>query len=173
VTFRDRLDRVWPSLVALLGTVAVVFGLLTIFGNVDTPAGGDNAAAGTGTPAPTMTSADGTASAQQTPAAPVTAPPELRSDIGILNATDVDGLAGQAKEALEDGGWSVPATDTYSGNIDVTTVYYPPGEEESARALAAQFPEIKAVEPTIEGLTSSRLVLVLAEDYAEAVGATG
>jgi LytR cell envelope-related transcriptional attenuator len=162
---------VWPSLVALLGTVAVVFGLLTIFGNVDTPAGGDNAAAGTGTPAPT-TSADGTASAQQTPAEPVTAPPELRSEVGILNATDVDGLAGQAQEALEDGGWSVPATDTYSGDIEVTTVYYPPDEAESARALAAQFPEIRAVEPTIEGLTSSRLVLVLADDYAEAVGAT-
>jgi LytR cell envelope-related transcriptional attenuator len=172
VTFRDRLDRVWPSLVALLGTVAVVFGLLTIFGNVDTPADGDGAAARTGTPAPT-TSADGTASAQQTPAAPVTAPPELRSDVGILNATGVDGLAGQAQEALEDGGWSVPATDTYSGDIEVTTVYYPPDEEESARALAAQFPEIKAVEPTIEGLTTGRLVLVLADDYADAVGATG
>jgi len=101
------------------------------------------------------------------------APPELRSDVGILNATDVSGLAHAAREALEAGGWRVPATDTYSGDIEVTTVYYPPGEQESAQALAAQFPEIKAVEPTIEGLTSIRLVLILADDYAEAVGAGG
>jgi hypothetical protein len=171
VAFRDRLDRVWPSLVALLGTVAVVFGLLTVFGNDGAPAGGDDAAAGTGTPAPTE-SANGTASTVTTPA-PVTAPPELRAEVGILNATEVDGLADQASEALEAGGWTVPATDSYSGEIDVTTVYFPPGMEESARALAAQFPEIKAVEPTIEGLTSVRLVLIVADDYAEAVGAIG
>ena len=67
----------------------------------------------------------------------------------------------------------MPATDTYTDDIAVTTVYYPPGAEESAQALAAQFPEIQAVEPTIPGLTSSRLVLILADDYAEAVETGG
>jgi LytR cell envelope-related transcriptional attenuator len=172
VTFRDRLDRVWPSLVALLGTVAVVFGLLTVFGNDGAPAGGDDAAADTSIPAAT-TSANEPAPALPSPTEPVTAPAELRSEVGVLNATGVPGLAGRAQEALEAGGWPVPATDTYSGDIEVTTVFYPPGEQESARALAAQFPEITAVEPTIEGLTSSRLVLILADDYAEAVGTTG
>lgn len=159
-------------MVALLGTVAVVFGLLMVFGNDSTPADGDDAAAGNGTPAPT-TSADETSPAQAAPTEPITAPPELRGEVGILNATGVPGLAGEAQEVLEEGGWTVPATETYSGDIEVTTVFYPPGEEESARALAAQFPEIKAVEPTIERLTSSRLVLILADDYAEAVGTTG
>ena len=163
----------WPSLVALLGTVAVVIGLLMVFGNDGAPAGGDDAAAaGTGTPVPT-TSADGTAPADETPAAPVTAPPELRSEVGILNASGVDGLASQARERLEKGGWEVPAIDTYSGDIEVTTIFYPPGEQESAQALAAQFPEIKAVEPTIPGLTSIRLVLILGDDYAETVDTTG
>jgi LytR cell envelope-related transcriptional attenuator len=170
VTFRDGLDRVWPSLVALLGTVAVVLGLLTVFGNGGEPAG--DAAAGTGTPAPTS-SADGTVPAQETPTGPVTAPPELRSEVGILNGTDVEGLARRTQKILEAGGWPVPAIDTYSGDIEVTTVYYPPGEQASAQALAAQFPEIKAVEPTLPGLTSTRLVLILADDYAEAVDTTG
>jgi hypothetical protein len=160
-------------LVALLGTVAVVFGLLALFGNGDAPAGADDAAAvGTGTTGPSA-SANGTAPPEETPSAPVTAPPELRSEVGILNGTDVPGLAAQAQQALEAGGWPVPATDTYRGDIAVTTVYYPPGDEESARALAAQFPEIMAVEPTIPGLTSIRLVLILAEDYAEAVETSG
>ena len=173
MTFRDRLDRVWPSLVALLGTVAVVFGLLAVFGNDGEPSGGDDAAAAdTGTAAPT-TSAQGTAPAPETPSAPVTAPPELRAEVGILNGTDVSGLAAQAQEVLEAGGWPVPATDTFTGDIAVTTVYFPPGEEESAQALAAQFPEIQAVEPTIPGLTSSRLVLILADDYVQAVEAGG
>jgi hypothetical protein len=161
---------VWPSLVALLGTVAVVLGLLTVFGNNGEPAGDDGvAAADTGTLAPTSTGG----TAQETPAAPVTAPPELRGEVGILNGTDVEGLASQAQEELEAGGWPVPAIDTYSGDIKVTTVYYPPGAQESAQALAAQFLEIKAVEPTIPGLTSVRLVLILADDYAEAVENAG
>ena len=172
MTFRDRLDRVWPSLVALLGTVAVVVGLLAVFGNDGESSVDDAAAADTGTAAPT-TSAEGTAPPPETPSAPVTAPPELRAEVGILNGTDVSGLAAQAQEVLEAGGWPVPATDTYTDDIAVTTVYYPPGAEESAQALAAQFPEIQAVEPTIPGLTSSRLVLILADDYAEAVETGG
>ena len=43
----------------------------------------------------------------------------------------------------------------------------------SAEALAAQFPvEIARVAPTIAGLTTQRLVLIVAEDYVEAIGAT-
>jgi LytR cell envelope-related transcriptional attenuator len=172
VTLGDRLNRAWPSLVALLGTVVVVFGLLVLFGDDGQPAGGDDAAADPATPGAT-TSAGATAPPTESSVAPVTAPPELRAEVGILNGTAVPGLAAQAQETLEAGGWPVPATDTYSGEIAVTTVYYPPGDEESAQALAAQFPEIKAVEPTIPGLTDIRLVLILADDYAAAVETTG
>lgn len=191
-------SRAWPSIVALVGTVAVVFALLFVFGGdgdggdaadpspgditdedtdavddggdaapdngtTDDPAGGDGDPAGEG-------SDDGaTEDPDAPPAEPVEAPPELRSPVGILNATDVPGLAAGAQERFVAGGWDVPATTNYSGELDGTTVYYPTDDlRASAEALQAQFPEIRFVEPTIAGLATDRLVVVLADDYAEA-----
>ncbi len=171
MTVRERFDRVWPSLVALLGTVAVVAGLLVLFGGDVEPSGPDDDPAAQGTDGATPAPTDEGTSAP--PAAPVTAPPELREDVAILNATDVTGLAARAEEQLVAGGWSVPAIDTYGGDLAETTIFYPEGMEESAQALAAQFPVIKQVSPTIAGLTTERLVLIVAADYAEAVGTTG
>lgn len=173
MTVRERFDRVWPSLVALLGTVAVVAGLLVLFGGDVEPSGPDDDPAAQGTDGATPAPTDAATSAPETPAAPVTAPPELREDVAILNGTDVTGLAARAQEQLEAGGWTVPAIDTYTGDIAETTIFYPEGMEESAQALAAQFPVITQVSPTIAGLTTQRLVLIVAEDYAEAVGTTG
>jgi hypothetical protein len=170
MTVRERFDRVWPSLVALLGTVAVVAGLLVLFGGDDVDPDPDDD--------PTAVSTDGAAPSATTPppeapAAPVTAPPELREDVAILNATDLTGLAAEAEQQLEAGGWTVPAIDTYSGDVAETTIFYPDGMQASAEALAAQFPvEIARAAPTIAGLTTERLVLIVAEDYAEAVGFT-
>lgn len=171
MTVRERFDRAWPSLVALLGTVAVVAGLLVFFGGDVEPSSPDDAAADVNTPAPTET---GTPPPGETaPAAPVTAPAELREEVAILNGTDVTGVAAEAQQQLEAGGWTVPAIDTYTGDITETTVFYPDGMQDSAEALAAQFPvEIARVAPTIAGLTTQRLVLIVAEDYVEAIGAT-
>ncbi|MBD0292370.1 MAG: LytR C-terminal domain-containing protein [Jiangellaceae bacterium] len=167
MTFRERVDQVWPSAVALLGTVAVVAGLLAVFGTGGQPTGGDDiTAAGTGSPSPTTLP-------RTTEPTPTPAPAELREEVGILNATDTDGLAESARERLEAGGWEVPATDGYSGEIAATTVFYPNGMKESAEALAAQFLEIRQVRPTIPGLTTSRLVLILADDFPGAAEATG
>ena len=174
MTVRERFDRAWPSLVALLGTVAVVAGLLVLFGGDVEPSSPDDAAAGSddvNTPAPTEVTTP--PPGETAPAAPVTAPAELREDVAILNGTDVTGLAAEAQQQLEAGGWTVPAIDTYTGEIAETTVFYPDAMQDSAEALAAQFPvEIARVAPTIAGLTTQRLVLIIAEDYVEAVGAT-
>jgi LytR cell envelope-related transcriptional attenuator len=171
MTVRERFDRVWPSLVALLGTAAVVAGLLVLFGE---DVGPDN-------DADTVAQASVTAAAEPTaedspgdgpPPTPVTASPELREPVGILNATDVTGLARSAQERLEAGGWEVPVIDTYSQSLASTTVYYPDGLQESAEALAAQFPEITQVEPTLPNLTTQWLVLVVGDDYVEVVDNT-
>lgn len=195
-------SRAWPSIVALVGTVAVVFGLLFVFGDddggsSDDPSTGDitdedtgdnlddtgDAAPADGTtddplgedgdPAEEGSDGDGaTEDPAAPPAEPVEAPPELRTPVGILNATDVAGLAAGAQERFVDGGWDVPATTNYSGELEGTTVYYPTEDlRASAEALQAQFPEIRFVEPTIGGLATDRLIVVLADDYAEAVGA--
>ncbi|MFW6090595.1 MAG: LytR C-terminal domain-containing protein [Actinomycetota bacterium] len=183
MTERSRFDRAWPSLVALFGTIAVVLVLLWAFGDdgalvaedgdiveeddqqaEDDEDGDDEDGAADDTASPTP---EPTEPASE----PVTAPAELRSPVGILNATSVPGLAADAEQLLEEGGWEVPAISNYSGELAETTIYYPDESLlESAEALAAQFPEIGAVEPTIGGLARDRLVLVVTSDWAETYG---
>lgn len=177
----------WPSLVALVGTVAVVVGLLVAFGDrlgdsgdddpaagdvvddptsdptgqptdtpTDTPTGGDESGEGGGEPDPSVTTAD----------------PEDREPIGVLNATDIDGLEDEAEDLFTEGGWEVPATATYDGTVDVTTVFYPDGMEDAAQALMDQFPEVMQLEPTIEGINDTRLVVILGDDFAETAGSS-
>jgi hypothetical protein len=172
MTVRERLDRVWPSLVALLGTAAVVGGLLVLFGEDVGPDDDADTVAQTSPTATAEPTAEGSPGSDGPPPTPVTAAPELREPVGILNATDVTGLARRAQERLEAGGWEVPVVDTYSQALASTTVYYPDGLQESAEALAAQFPEITQVEPTLPNLTTQWLVLVVGDDYVEVVEST-
>ncbi|WP_162450851.1 LytR C-terminal domain-containing protein [Phytoactinopolyspora mesophila] len=197
---RERLDRAWPSLVALLGTVGVVLVLLFIFGDntgdgtgddlgdivvgddpefEEDPADEDDEPTGEPTdPADPEAdesgedageSGDENENGEEPDPEPTTAPPELRSPVGIANQTAVQGLELRAQERLEAGGWEVAATSGFEGNVPATTVYYPPGMEEQAQALSRQFPEIGRVEPTFEGVNQTRLVIVLVEDYSDVV----
>jgi hypothetical protein len=170
MTVRERFDRMWPSLVALLGTAALVTGLLVLFGENGGPGSDAETVAGsTQSPSPEPPAEGSAPPSDGPPPTPVTAPPDLRGPVGILNGTDVTGLARSAQERLEAGGWEVPVIDTYSQGLATTTVFYPDGLQESAEALADQFPEITQVEPTIPNLTTQWLVLVVGDDYVEAV----
>jgi hypothetical protein len=174
MTVRERFDRVWPSLVALLGTAALVAGLLVLFGEDGGPGGDAGTVAGsTQSPSPPASAQGTTPPSEGPPPTPVTAPPDLRGPVGVLNGTDVSGLARRAQERLEAGGWDVPVIDTYSQGLATTTVFYPDGLQESAEALADQFPEITQVEPTIPNLTTQWLVLVVGDDYVEVVENAG
>jgi hypothetical protein len=192
VTEGTFISRVWPSLVALVGTLAVVFGLLYVFGDnsgssgeddlaAEDPAfselgdddvGSDDDAADEGEDSGDDVSEESEPGDGELPD-PVEAPDELKTPVGILNSTAIAGLAAGAQQRFTDGGWPVPVIADYSGQIAGTTVYYPTEElRESAEALRGQFPEVGLVEPTIGGLARDRLVVVLADDYAEAVGTT-
>ncbi|WP_129668812.1 LytR C-terminal domain-containing protein [Phytoactinopolyspora endophytica] len=193
---RERLDKAWPSLVALVGTAGVVLALLFIFGDNTSGSddGGDDVVAdstedpdgeddgeddgdepdedGDPTEDPTEDSdddADEDSDEEPDEEEPVEAPEELRSPIGIANQTAVEGLELTAADRFEGGGWEVAATSGFNGTVPETTVYYPPGLQESAEALAGQFPEVGRVEESFEGLNPNRLVVILVEDYAEAV----
>ncbi|SDT63972.1 LytR C-terminal domain-containing protein [Jiangella sp. DSM 45060] len=176
----DRLQRLWPSLVALAGTVAVVLALLWYFGD-DTGdnSSDDDAAAGETVeeppatePPPTeppATEPPPTEAPTEEPTGPVTADPEVREPLGVLNQTDEDGLEERASERFEEGGWEVAAMSGFTGNVPETTVYVPEGMEEAADALVAQFPEIGRVMPNVEPFNDTRLVIVLADDYLDEV----
>ncbi|PSL02524.1 LytR cell envelope-related transcriptional attenuator [Haloactinopolyspora alba] len=191
----ERVQRLWPSLVALLGTVAVVLGLLWVFdGDVTDstpddvaadggggPAEGGDAGgeAGTSTPSPSDGASAGADGSTGGPGggeptepvdSPSTAPEELREPVGIANQTDVEGLEEYARDRLQDGGWEVPAVSGFEGNVPETTVYYPEGQEEAAEALSAQFPEVGRIRPTFDGVNQTRLVIVLVDDYVDEVG---
>jgi len=101
---------------------------------------------------PTASSASSAApsSAAPTTAAPTTADPTPAgpafAPVTVLNATSVNGLAGDIGSALSAGGWQVLEPGRYSSaDVATTTVFYTAGDaqqEQAAATLQAQFPEI-------------------------------
>lgn len=179
----DRLQRLWPSLVALVGTVAVVLALLWYFGDDVEDSGPDDVAAGdtageeppateppaTEPPATEPPTDAPTDDPTEDPGEPVTADPDVVEPLGVLNQTGEPGIEEQASERFQDGGWEVAAMSEFTGTVPETTVYVPEGMEEAAEALAEQFPEIGRIRPTVEPFNDTRLVVVLAEDYLDEV----
>lgn len=182
----DRLQRLWPSLVALVGTVAVVLALLWYFGDDVEDSGPDDIAAGdaagadpaateppaTEPPAtepPPTEGPTGDPTDAPTEEPPETADPDIVEPLGVLNQTGEPGIEEQASERFQDGGWEVAAMSEFTGNVPETTVYVPEGMEEAADALVRQFPEIGRVRPTVEPFNDTRLVVVLASDYLDEV----
>lgn len=89
----------------------------------------------------------------------------------VLNNTTITGLAEQASERFEAGGWTVTKYDNYQNDILSTCAYYDPddaGAKAAARALQRQFPTIKRVEPQFAELAvwHSPIVVILMPDYS-------
>jgi hypothetical protein len=87
----------------------------------------------------------------------------------VLNNTTTTGLARQAAQRFESGGWTVTHYDNYQNNIMSTCAYYDPAEpgaKAAAEALQAQYPTIKRVEPKFAELPSGPVVVVLTPDYS-------
>ena len=90
----------------------------------------------------------------------------LRTPVTVLNNSNLSGLADRAAVRFRKGGWQVRLTGDFRGRIPVTTVYYDPGLEASARAFAADFAGIIRVRPRFATLPAHGVVVVLTRDYA-------
>lgn len=155
---RAVVDRLWPSVVALLGTVAVIVGLLVVFGGEaeDSGLGLDDILV-EGTPSPTSTSAPPSPSPTET-----TPPADVRAPVLILNQTGVAGLAAATAEVLDAQGWELAGLGNTSVAPPETTVFYPPRLLAAAETLDRAFDGIDRVRPTVAGQSGDVLTLVLA-----------
>lgn len=103
------------------------------------------------------------------PPAAAPSPAPVRSvvvPVTVLNNSNRTGLADRAARRFERGGWPVRLTGNFRGRIAVTTVYYDPGMEASARAFAADFGGIARVLPRFSGLPARGVVVVLTREFA-------
>jgi LytR cell envelope-related transcriptional attenuator len=87
----------------------------------------------------------------------------------VLNNTTTSGLAKQAAQRFQSGGWTVTRYDNYQNDIISTCAYYDPavqGALAAAQALQQQYPTIKRVAPKFLGLPTGPVVVVLTPDYS-------
>ena len=116
--------------------------------------------------APPAAPAPAPAPAQPAPPAPAAAPPAVpEPPLTVLNNSRRTGLADRAAATFRAGGWPVAVTGNFRGRIRATTVYYEPGQQDSAQALARRFPGIQRVLPRFDGLPGRGLTVVVTRDF--------
>lgn len=103
---------------------------------------------------------------EPSPSAAPESPASLVVPVTVLNNSRRDGLAARAADRFGRGGWPVALTGNFRGRIPVTTVYYDPGMEASARAFAATFDGITRVRPRFPTLPARGVVVVLTREFS-------
>lgn len=86
-------------------------------------------------------------------------------EVVVLNQTSRSGLAGSVAERLRDVGWTVPAVGNFTGIVPATTVYYPPGAQQAALAVARDLPTEPRTRPRFGNLSTTRLTVVVTDSY--------
>lgn len=102
------------------------------------------------------------------PAPPAAAAP--RYPLLVLNNSSVSGLGSAAAADFETGGWTIAGVGNLAGRLKDTTVYFDPGYEPSALALAKQFPQLHRVLARIPGLPGDAKLTVVVTRYYEPGG---
>lgn len=182
---KDERGQVLSSLVAVLAVVAIVGGLLVLFGTRgdDSVADSQPAAQKTSTkpsattpstaPTSAPTSAPTTAptSAEVPTETPVVSPtpgtsipPAERPAVEVYNNTARKGLADDVASRAKQAGWSVRGADNWHGKIVSSTVYYPAGMQAEAGQLAQDL-GIGRIKDALENMKKDRLTVILTTDY--------
>jgi hypothetical protein len=168
---RRRRERLAGTLLTMLGIVVLVVAIVAVRHphTSGTHAGSVTASGthGATTPASHAPSTHA-ASTPASHASTTTATAAGRLPLVVLNNTTVSGLARQAAQTFEAGGWTVTSYGNYQNDIISSCAYYDPtypGAQAAAEALRAQFPAIKRDVPKFAGLPAGPIVVVLTPDY--------
>lgn len=157
-----------------LVAVAVILGIVLLQAT-DGPEPLDTTGGTDPPPAAGVTTTTG-AEEESPPLTPTTDPPLDPSTITVLvaNGAGVSGLAGDVTDTVAEAGFEVaPATDVSAGEeVDESVVYFTPGFEEAAAAVAAVFdpvPEVAALPdpPPVDDLAGANVVVVAGPELAE------
>ncbi|MGC4942344.1 LytR C-terminal domain-containing protein [Kribbella sp. DT2] len=194
MTRKDERGQVLSSLVAVLAVVAIVGGLLVLFGTrgndsvadegkpAATPSVAPSATptfaissepthdpTEVPTPEPTAPVAPTTAATTQpTPAVPtptVAVPPSERPAVEIYNNTGRKGLAQSVGGRAHQAGWTVTGADNWHGKIVTSTVYYPAGMQAEAAQLAQDL-GVPRIKDALDNMKKDRLTVILTSEYS-------
>lgn len=168
VARRHQRERIAGILVVCLGLVVLAIAVVALRepnGHVS-GSGATNVANGSETNQPSQSpdSPSGSASAGHAPQ-----PTDLKAvPLIVLNNSSVAGLAAQAAQQFENGGWKVTRIDDLHNEILSPCAYYDPSAANAraaAKALQRQFPGIDRVKPRFPQLPSGPIVVVLTAAY--------
>jgi hypothetical protein len=83
----------------------------------------------------------------------------------VLNATKRPGLAAHAASTLRNAGWTIRATGNSRSGVSVTTVFYGRGSLKATAQAVAQDLDGSATVQESADFGSSRVTVVLGDDY--------
>ncbi|HET8970674.1 MAG TPA: LytR C-terminal domain-containing protein [Candidatus Nanopelagicales bacterium] len=87
-------------------------------------------------------------------------------DVVVLNATNRTGLAAGVAAKLREQGWTVVSVANWrGGGVPETSVFTSGGAAAAVRTLQRDVPSADQVRSPLPGMSTGRLVLVLAADY--------
>lgn len=171
-TTRNSTGAVLPTRLMVLSISAVALGGLAFFATQGDDDSNDTAAPSSNSSvvAPTTSPITQPPGGPQTPVTTPTPPKPVnkaKTDVLILNNTNITGLAGKTRSRAEKAGWNVIDTGNWQGAVDATTVYYGPGMKAAAQELAADL-GIKRFKPLFatNDLSPKRLNVILTPDYS-------
>jgi hypothetical protein len=177
---RQRRERFAGGALALLGVAVLVIAIVALRepnGHVNSAASSQATAAAQNStqsqPGPTPSAANTRASSPASTS--ISAPssdPAKSVPLVVYNDTTIQGLAHDAAQRFESGGWTVSSyANIPSGITDVisTCAYYDPADpsaKSAAEALQQQYPTIRRTKPKFAGLGNGPVVVVLTPDYS-------
>ncbi|MBE7187754.1 LytR C-terminal domain-containing protein [Jatrophihabitans endophyticus] len=136
-------------------------------GSSTTPA--TSSAPSSGTPGTSTSSAPTTSATTSSDTKPTVSQFKADFPLVVLNNTTIQGLAAEAAQRFEQGGWKVTSYGNLDNTIISTCAYYDPTVRHAkgaAKELQREYPTIQRVEPKFEGLVSGPVVVVLTPDYS-------